>query len=53
MKQSLTRYIATVNTELNKLSITCGTRTWGQCHFARNRSGINSKHNKSEMSYDI
>ena len=39
MKQSLTRYIATINTELNKLSITCGTRTWRQCHFARNRRG--------------
>ena len=53
MKQSLTKYIATVNTELNKLSITRGTRTWRQCHFARNRSGNNLKHNKSEMSNDI
>ena len=53
MKQSLTRYIAIVNTKLNKLSITRGTRTWRQRQFSRKRSGINSKHNKSEMSYDI
>ena len=42
MKQSLTRYIATiVQLTLNKLSITRGKRTWRQGHFARTRSGIN------------
>ena len=42
MKQSLTRYISIiVQLSLNKLSITHGTRTWRQGHFARNKSGIN------------
>ena len=42
MKQSLTRYIATiVQLTQNKLSITRGTRTWRRGHFARNISGFN------------